>query len=111
MPHLRHLPPMPSDEIDDSSVETEIKAGRPSVIERYFGFQTKKFILALVGVIIFAVYLGDLLFGNASLQVLLGLEKYETNLKSEIARLKQENAKMQKAYFELKELEPSGEEH
>lgn len=102
---------MPSDNIIDSTAETETQTVRLSVIERYFGFQTKKFLLALVGVVIFAIYLGDLLFGNASLQVLLGLEKYETNLKSEIVRLKQENAKMQKAYFELKELEPSGEEH
>ena len=62
---------------------------------------------ALGGVVIAAFYLSNLLFGNASLEVLLHLQSYEEELTHEIARLKQENAKLQKALFELKELEPS----
>jgi hypothetical protein len=52
------------------------------------------------------VYIGILLFGDNSLDVLLGLEEYEDYLKDEIVRLKQENATLQKEYFELKELDP-----
>jgi uncharacterized protein YlxW (UPF0749 family) len=94
-------------ETNDALRENGIETKRPSFIERTFGFKAKKFIVALVGVIVIALYLGNLLFGNASLEVLMQLEKYETHLKDEIARLKQENAKLQKEYFELKELEPS----
>jgi len=94
-------------EANESYTDDGIETHHPSIIERYFGFKAKKFGLALVGVVIIALYIGNLLFGNASLEVLLQLEKYETHLKAEIVRLKQENAKLQKEYFELKELEPS----
>ena len=94
-------------ETNEAFSENGIETGRPSFIERTFGFKAKKFALALAGVIVVALYLGNLLFGNASLEVLMQLEKYETHLKDEIVRLKQENAKLQKEYFELKELEPS----
>ena len=76
-------------------------------IERYLGFRAKHFFLALAGVVITAFYVSNLLFGNASVEVLLQLETYEEHLTNEIARLKQENATLQKEYFELKELEPS----
>ena len=94
-------------ETDDAFSENGIETSPPSFIERTFGFKAKKFVLALAGVIIMALYLGNLLFGNASLEVLMQLETYETHLKDEIVRLKQENAKLQKEYFELKELEPA----
>ncbi len=80
----------------------------PSWCERHCGFKAWKLLTALAGVVAVAFYIGNLLFGNASLEVLMQLESYETNLKSEIARLKKENAALQKEYFELKELEPSG---
>lgn len=76
-----------------------------SLIEHYFGFSTWKFFGALAGVVAAALYISSLLFGNASLEVLMHLESYERHLKSEIVRLKDENARLQKAYFELKELE------
>lgn len=94
-------------ETDEDFNANGIEPKYPSFIERTFGFKAKKFAIAFVAVIIIALYLGNLLFGNASLEVLLQLEKYETHLKDEIVRLKQENAKLQKEYFELKELEPA----
>lgn len=87
--------------------ENELEIRTPGLIERYLGFRTKPFLLALTGVVASALYVSNLLFGNASLQVLLQLETYEGHLTSEIARLKLENAKLQKEYFELKELESS----
>ncbi|WP_345970342.1 hypothetical protein WCX72_00870 [Sulfurimonas sp. HSL1-6] len=92
---------------DTSPEENDVASSAPDIIEQYLGFKARHFLLALAGVVIGAFYLSNLLFGNASLEVLLQLENYEGHLTSEIARLKQENATLQKEYFELKELEPS----
>lgn len=98
--------------MNPSDTDTEVTEPEPvdtktvSVIERYFGFSAWKFFVAVVGVILAAFYISKLLFGNASLEVLMRLDRYERHLSAEIARLKQQNAQLQKAYFELKELEP-----
>jgi hypothetical protein len=75
-----------------------------SVTQRYLGLSVGKF-LFLLGVVLFlGVYIGILLYGTNSVEVLLGLEDYETFLQDEIVRLKNENAMLQKEYFELKEI-------
>ena len=56
-------------------------------------------------VAIFAVYTGSLLFGQNSVSTLFSLEDKRDHLKSEIEKLKEQNAKYQKEYFELKRLE------
>lgn len=53
----------------------------------------------------FAVYTGNLLFGQNSVSTLFSLEDQRDQLKGEIERLKEQNAKNQKEYFELKRLE------
>lgn len=73
--------------------------------EQYFGLSWSKLIIAITIVLALGIYLGILLFGNNSLEVLLGLEEYETYLQKEIDLLKNENANLQKSYFELKELD------
>jgi hypothetical protein len=55
-------------------------------------------------VIGFGVYLGMLLYGTNSLEVLFGLQDYEAYLQGEVHRLKNENAELQREYFELKEI-------
>lgn len=80
-----------------------------SWFERNVGFKGRYFLLALIGVIMAGVHIHYMLFGNASVKVLLEVEEYENQLKQEIKRLKQENATLQKDYFELKELQPSVE--
>jgi cell division protein FtsB len=77
-----------------------------SLPERYLGLSWGKLIFALILVLALGIYIGVLLFGDNSLEVLLNLEEYETYLKDEIVRLKEENAALQKEYFELKELQP-----
>ena len=74
--------------------------------ERYLGLTWYKLIFSLLLVLALGIYIGVLLFGDNSLDVLLNLEEYETYLQDEIHRLKQENAALQKEYFELKELQP-----
>jgi len=78
---------------------------RESLTQRYLGLSWGKFVFAIVAVIGMGIYIGILLFGDNSLEILLGLEEYETYLEEEVDRLKQENAGLQKEYFELKELE------
>lgn len=76
------------------------------ITERYLGLSLPKFLLFLSIIIVLALYLNILLFGDNSLEVLLQLEEYEGYLQKEINGYKSENAALQKEYFELKELEP-----
>jgi len=76
------------------------------ITERYLGLSLPKFIFAVFVIVILAIYLGVLLFGDNSLEVLLQLEEYEDYLQHEIDGYKSQNAALQKEYFELKELEP-----
>ncbi len=61
-------------------------------------------VLVVVG---FGIYVGDLLFGKSSLEVLLNLQEKKTIFKQEIKKYKKENAALQKDYFELLQLEPN----
>ncbi|DAB30516.1 MAG TPA: hypothetical protein CFH84_03620 [Sulfurimonas sp. UBA12504] len=75
-----------------------------SLTQRYLGVPLAKFLLMFFMVIGFGVYLGMLLYGTNSLEVLFGLQDYETYLQGEVDRLKNENAELQREYFELKEI-------
>ncbi|MCH5335885.1 MAG: hypothetical protein J1D99_00555 [Campylobacter sp.] len=55
-------------------------------------------------VIIGAIYLGNMLFGQYSLDTMLSLGKTKEELNKKIILLKEQNAKAQKDYFELKGL-------
>jgi len=64
-------------------------------------------ILSLVVVVAgFGIYVGDLLFGKSSLDVLLNLQADKGTLSRKVVNLKNENAILQKEYFELKDLDP-----
>jgi len=69
-------------------------------------FSIGKIIVIVMSIFCFAIYTGNLLFGDNSLEVLLNLEIEKDFLSKEVEILKQDNAKLQKSYFELKELEP-----
>ena len=75
-----------------------------SITERYLGLSLGKFLLLLVIVLFSGVYIGILLFGENSLEVLIGIQDYQIYLQDEIMRLKNQNADLQKEYFELKEI-------
>jgi cell division protein FtsL len=80
-------------------IETEL-----DFTQRYFGLSLNKALLFLAIVVAFGIYIGILFYGTNSLEVLLGLEDYENYLQSEVVRLKDENAELQREYFELKEI-------
>ncbi|NPA66174.1 MAG: hypothetical protein GXO11_04750 [Epsilonproteobacteria bacterium] len=74
------------------------------IIKRYLGVSTWFFLKALAFVIFMGIYIGVVLYGKNSVDVLLRLQTYKSYLKDEIEQLKQSNAKLQKEYFELKEI-------
>lgn len=83
--------------------EIEFEESR-DIVERYLGLSYKTFLLLVSVVIMLGVYIGIILYGKNSINVLLKLQTYESYLQDEIDRLKHENAKLQKEYFELKEI-------
>ena len=84
--------------------EEEIERREP----KGFSFYLKIFSL-LVVVIGFGVYVGDMLFGKSSLDVLLNLQSEKQILERSVDSFKKENAILQKEYFELKDLDPESE--
>ncbi len=62
--------------------------------------------LALL-VVMSALFIGEMLFGKNSLEVYLALEKDQKILEKKIYNLKNQNATLQKKYFELKNIMPS----
>jgi len=75
--------------------------------EIHLGLSWKKMILIATFVIIIGIYLGNLFFGKNSVDALWQIQEYESSLAQEVKQLKQENALMQKEYFELKEITTS----
>lgn len=75
-----------------------------TITQKYLGLSLKKFFLLFALVILLGIYLGVLLYGTNSLEVLFGLQDYENYLQDEIVHLKKENAELQREYFELKEI-------
>ncbi|MDR3177595.1 MAG: septum formation initiator [Campylobacteraceae bacterium] len=62
----------------------------------------------LVGflVIIFGIYVGNILFGKSSFEVLWSLKNDKYKLEKRIDELKKENSELQKKLFELQQLDP-----
>jgi len=80
--------------------------GAESIKRFYRSWFVAKLFLASLLVIGFGVYMGDLLFGKSSLDVLLGLQSDKNYLEKRLQSLKEENAALQKTYFELRQLDP-----
>jgi cell division protein FtsB len=74
------------------------------------GGASLSFYLKILGlafcVLLFGLYIGDVLFGKSSLDVLLNLQQDKDTLSVKIKNLKDENAVLQKEYFELRQLDP-----
>ena len=75
-----------------------------SFTQKYLGLALGKFFLLILIVLAIGIYVGVLLYGTNSLEVLTGLADYEDYLHSEIIRLRSENSELQREYFELKEI-------
>ncbi len=70
------------------------------------GFSLKTFLVTAIGILLFGIYVGVLMYGENSLTVLNQLKEKKESLSLEDKALKIENQRLQKEYFELKQLEP-----
>lgn len=75
-----------------------------SITQDYLGLSLAKFLILILIVLAFGIYIGLILYGTNSLEILFGLEEYENYLQDEVYRLKHDNAQLQREYFELKEI-------
>ena len=69
----------------------------------------KTILVTLIGILLFGVYMGILLYGENSLSILSQLGDKKESLLNQEKVLKLQNQKLQKRYFELKQLEPKEE--
>ncbi len=70
------------------------------------GLSLKTFLVTAIGILLFGIYIGVLVYGENSLTVLNQLKEKKQGLSLEEKILKVENQRLQKEYFELKQLEP-----
>ncbi|MFA6788200.1 MAG: septum formation initiator [Arcobacteraceae bacterium] len=71
--------------------------------------KTNFIVIAAISVavtIFLSLHVANLLFGTISYEVYSSLKSKQNYLNEEIRRLQLENARLQKEYFELKNLEP-----
>jgi len=74
--------------------------------EAIVGLSLKAFLMTTIGILLFGIYVGVLIYGENSLTVLNHLKEKKQALRQEEKALKAENQRLQKEYFELKQLEP-----
>jgi hypothetical protein len=74
--------------------------------ESIAGLSLKTFLVTMIGILFFGIYVGVLIYGENSLTILNQLREKKQSLVNEKERLKSDNQRLQKEYFELKQLEP-----
>lgn len=75
-------------------------------VEEIAGLSLKTLLVTAIGILLFGIYLGILIYGENSLTVLNQLKEKKQGLTQEERVLKIENQRLQKEFFELKQLEP-----
>ncbi|MEY3002124.1 MAG: hypothetical protein RLZZ428_499 [Pseudomonadota bacterium] len=78
--------------------------------ESIAGLSFKTLVLAVFGILLFGIYVGVLIYGENSVTVLTQLKQKKNDLILQEKRIKEKNQQLQKEYFELKQLEPQGDE-
>jgi len=69
------------------------------------GFSLKTLLTTMLGILLFGIYVGVLMYGENSITVLNALKEKQEYLEQEKIAIKAENQKLQKIFFELKQLE------
>ena len=70
------------------------------------GYSLKAFLITALGILLFGIYIGVLLYGENSLTVWNHLKDKKHHLIVEKKHLKFQNQTLQKEFFELKQLGP-----
>jgi len=83
-----------------------IKNIKPTIrkIEQILGLSIKVFLVTSIVVVLFGVYVSNLIYGNDSLKIVNRLEDERKYLQEKIELLKQENAMLHKRYLEWEDL-------
>jgi hypothetical protein len=76
------------------------------IVETVAGLSIKALLVTTIGILLFGIYVGILIYGENSLTVLNQLKEKKQRLIEEGQSLKTKNQRLQKEYFELKQLEP-----
>lgn len=74
--------------------------------EALAGLSLKTLLVTAIGILLFGIYIGILIYGENSLTVLNQLKEKKQGLVQEEKSLKTGNQRLQKEFFELKQLEP-----
>ncbi len=74
-------------------------------VEYKAGISIKYIVLSFVIVVLFGVYIANVLFGTNSIYTLVSLRERKDTLQQDVYKLKNKNKLLQKSYFELKQLE------
>ena len=74
--------------------------------EALAGLSLKTLLVTAIGILLFGIYIGILIYGENSLTVLHQLKEKKQGLFQEEKTLKTGNQRLQKEFFELKQLEP-----
>ena len=79
----------------------------PSIrkIEQILGLSIKVFIATAIVVVLFGVYISNLIYGNNSLRIVTNLKEERKYLQEEILVLKKENALLHKRYLEWEDVD------
>ncbi len=75
-------------------------------VETIAGLSLKAILVTAIGILLFGIYVGILIYGENSITVLNHLAVKKQALIQEEKTIKTENQRLQKEYFELKQLEP-----
>ncbi len=74
-------------------------------VEGIAGLSIKALLVTTIGILLFGIYVGILIYGENSLTVLNQLKEKKQGLLEEGIALKNENQRLQKEYFVLQQLE------
>lgn len=85
--------------------QTQELLEKPSKLWRFF-YINRVWLIVFGLLLVTGLYLGYLLFGSNSVEVLLRLQSQKKHLLHEAQVIEAQNAHLQKQIFELKELKP-----
>jgi len=84
----------------------KIKVSSAEKVSAIAGLSIQALLTTIIAILLFGIYLNILIYGENSLTVLNQLKGKKEGLLLEAKALKIENQKLQKEFFELKQLEP-----
>jgi len=88
----------------DNDIKDLLEPHRHSITRQYFGLSPLRALLSILVVVGLGIYVGVLLFGDNSFEVMYELQEYLETLSTQNSVLELENEQLQKEYFELQEI-------